>query len=182
MLIKKRIGPLLVLIFILASLMACDGTLEKPTELEEKQEVAPQTDRKTETAEVGDYTIVHSIAISEDEILLPPTEQVIEEGNTALDALIAVTKAHGIQLDYRGGKGTGVYVDGISNVYEFDRGKMSGWQYRINGVFPDRGVEHVTLCDGDRVEWLYTTDPEDFKVTSEPFRENGKCPKNNKVK
>lgn len=116
-------------------------------------------------------TVVISIVISANEVPLPPTEIEIKDGDTVLDALIAVTKKHGIQLDYRGGQGSSAYVEGLANVYEFDRGQGSGWMYRVNGIFPDRSAGVVPLESGDRVEWLYTLNlGQDLGADLKPFR------------
>jgi hypothetical protein len=50
------------------------------------------------------------------------------------------------------------YVEAIQNLYEFDCGELSGWMYRVNGVFPNYGCSRYTLKAGDVVEWLYTCD------------------------
>ncbi|MBC5636758.1 DUF4430 domain-containing protein [Ornithinibacillus sp. BX22] len=116
-------------------------------------------------------TIVYSIVISETEVPLPPTEMEVMDGDTVLQALIRITREKSIQMDYRGGQGATAYVEGIDNVYEFDRGSGSGWMYRVNGVFPDRGAGVVPLLPGDRVEWLYTTNlGEDLGADLKPFR------------
>ncbi|WP_305849688.1 DUF4430 domain-containing protein [Sporosarcina sp. PTS2304] len=115
--------------------------------------------------------IVYSIVISSTEVPLPPTEMVIKDGDTVLAALIDITRKHKVQMDYRGGQGATAYVEGIDNVYEFDRGQGSGWMYRVNGIFPDRGAGVVPLLDGDRVEWLYTTNlGVDLNADLKPFR------------
>ena len=62
-------------------------------------------------------------------------------------------KENQLQLDCRG-----TYVAGISHLYEFDFGNLSGWMYRVNGVFPDVGCGEYQLSDDDRIEWLYTCD------------------------
>ena len=51
-----------------------------------------------------------------------------------------------------------VYVQGINNLYEFSCGELSGWMYRVNGVFPNYGCSKYVLKDGDVVEWVYTCD------------------------
>nr|WP_269448160.1 DUF4430 domain-containing protein [Lentibacillus sp. JNUCC-1] len=79
------------------------------------------------------------------EVPLPPVKVDITEEETVLDVLIRVTRNRKIQMDYRGGQGATAYVEGMRNVYEFDRGQGSGWMYRINGVFPDRG-QGLCLC------------------------------------
>lgn len=115
--------------------------------------------------------ITQSIVISSSEVPLAPTEMDIKDGDTVLDALITITKKHKIQMDYRGGRGATAYIEGIANVYEFDRGQGSGWMYRVNGIFPDRGAGVVPLQDGDRVEWLYTTNlGGDLNANLQPFR------------
>lgn len=114
--------------------------------------------------------IVQSIVISSSEVPLSPTETEIKEGDKPLNALITITTKNGIQMDYSGSGGT-AYIQGIGNVYEFDRGQGSGWMYRINGVFPDRGAGSVPLQDGDRLEWLYTQDlGKDLGANLQPFR------------
>lgn len=168
---------------------------EKPTEgnrtpskkenVEKKQTVAQprksepvpaqkQTNKSVErpkkTKSVKDE-ITYSIVISSSEVPLPPTKMEINEGDTVLQALIKITKENKIQMDYRGGQGATAYVEGIDNVYEFDRGQGSGWMYRVNGIFPDRGAGVVPLLPGDRVEWLYTTDlGKDLGADLQPFR------------
>ena len=40
------------------------------------------------------------------------------------------------------------YIEGISNLYEFDCGELSGWVYSVNGEFPSYGCALYTLKDG----------------------------------
>ena len=146
---------------------------ENSTPSDKKNSDKKQDSTETEPTPSPSNTIVYSIVISEetDEIPLSPTEMEIEEGDTVLDALINITMAKSIQMDYRGGQGATAYVEGIANVYEFDRGQGSGWMYRVNGIFPDRGAGVVPLLPGDRVEWLYTTDlGVDLGANLQPFR------------
>ena len=51
---------------------------------------------------------------------------------------------------------TGVYVEAINGFGEFDDGPLSGWMYKVNGVFPDYSASLYTLKNGDVVEWIYT--------------------------
>lgn len=121
--------------------------------------------------EKKENTIVYSIVISSEEVPLSATEMEITEGDTVLQSLIDITKSKKIQMDYRGGQGATAYVEGIDNVYEFDRGQGSGWMFRVNGIFPDRGAGAIPLKPGDRVEWLYTTNlGEDLNADLQPFR------------
>lgn len=143
---------------------------KNPGKKSNQEKPSPPENPESQASEPGN-TIVFSIVISSNEVPLAPTEFTIEDGDTVLDALIAITKKYKIQMDYRGGQGSMAYVEGIDNVYEFDRGQGSGWMYRINGIFPDRGVGVVPLMGGDRVEFLYTTDlGEDIGADLQPFR------------
>lgn len=147
-----------------------DKPSRKPAEkpVTEQQNTKPSVESPSTPAA---SKVVYSIVISSSEVPLPPTEMEIEEGDTVLDALIAITKKHKVQMDYRGGQGATAYIEGIANVYEFDRGQGSGWMYRVNGIFPDRGAGVIKLQDGDRVEWLYTTNlGVDLNADLKPFR------------
>ena len=50
------------------------------------------------------------------------------------------------------------YIQGIGNLYEFDCGELSGWMYKVNGVFPNFGSSKYTIEPGDKIEWIYTCD------------------------
>lgn len=193
MLFRKSFIPLLILFLTMSLLNACGTALEKPSGLENTQNQQIKTNQtkaseqeniesnnELNTNDQANLTIMHSIVISEEtnEIILEPTEQEIVEGETALEALIAITKQHGIQLDYRGGKGATTFIQGIGNVYEFDRGVGSGWEFRINDKFPDRSAGIVTLCKGDHIEWVYTTDyNENIDQDRNSMSNDRECPK-----
>ncbi|UQZ34997.1 hypothetical protein C2I18_16585 [Paenibacillus sp. PK3_47] len=81
----------------------------------------------------------------------------LEEGDTVLELLKRITRKNKIQMEYKGAKSF-AYVEGIDNLYEFDRGAESGWMYSVNGEFPGKGAGTYTLNPGDTIEWLYTLD------------------------
>lgn len=148
-----------------------DKPTTKPSDKPVTKPVEQPTTKPTPPAQPTSSKVVYSIVISSTEVPLAPTEMDIEDGDSVLSALIAITKSKKIQMDYRGGQGATAYVEGIDNVYEFDRGQGSGWMYRVNGIFPDRGAGVVPLHDGDRVEWLYTTNlGVDLNANLQPFR------------
>ncbi len=95
--------------------------------------------------------------IPDDGIILDTTTFTAAEGDTVYDVLMQAIRAEHIPLDNRGAKGA-AYIAGINALYEFDYGELSGWMYRVNGVFPDVGCESYHVSDGDKIEWLYTTD------------------------
>lgn len=91
-----------------------------------------------------------------DYIIIPETEYVLLEGDTAFSVLERVLAAKRIPLDYSGVMGYDAYVRGINNIYEMDYGEMSGWMFTVNGDFPDFGGASYKLNNGDCVEWKYT--------------------------
>ncbi|MFJ7648420.1 S-layer homology domain-containing protein [Lysinibacillus sp. NPDC097279] len=97
------------------------------------------------------------IRISSSEIPLRTTTVQLNTGDTVFDALKRVTTENGIDLSYRETQ-YGTYIDGIAGLYEFDRGPLSGWMYRVNGQFPSYSAGLYKLSSGDSVEWLYTLD------------------------
>ncbi|CAM3228865.1 DUF4430 domain-containing protein [Filibacter tadaridae] len=142
-----------------------------PTKPSPTKPAEPKPNKPATVPEAKTSKVVYSIVISGSEIPLAPTTMEIKDGDTVLKTLINITKKNKVQMDYRGGQGATAYVEGIDNVYEFDRGQGSGWMYRVNGIFPDRGAGVVKLLDGDRVEWLYTTNlGVDLNANLKPFR------------
>lgn len=89
-------------------------------------------------------------------IIIPETEYVLIDGDTAFSALERVLAYHKISIDYDGLTGSDAYIKGIDGLYEFDFGEMSGWMYMVNGEFPSVGCGNYELSDGDRVEFIYT--------------------------
>ena len=95
--------------------------------------------------------------IPDDGVILDTTAFNADEGDTVYDILMQAASAYNIMLDNRGAKGA-AYIAGINSLYEFDYGELSGWMYRVNGEFPDVGCESYRVSNGDKIEWLYTTD------------------------
>lgn len=89
-------------------------------------------------------------------VILPETEIGINSGDTVYDVLERAGKKFGISFDTKGAPS--VYVSGISNIYEFDFGDLSGWLYFVNGESPSLSCAEYILSDGDSIEWRYTVD------------------------
>ena len=90
--------------------------------------------------------------------ILEPVSAEFREGDHVLDILKKVTRSSKIQMEYRGGENGGAYVEGIDNLYEFDRGAESGWMYNVNGKYPNYGCGAYKVKKGDVIEWRYTED------------------------
>ncbi|MBD8031542.1 MULTISPECIES: DUF4430 domain-containing protein [Solibacillus] len=94
-------------------------------------------------------------------ILKPTTYELLSEKDTVWDVLQRATKEHKIQLEYQGANENiynSVYIEGINHLYEFSAGELSGWMYKVNGVYPNYGCSQYVLKDGDVIEWHYTVD------------------------
>ena len=89
--------------------------------------------------------------------ILDTTTFVIEDGDTVFDVLCQARDKYKLHMQYTGG-GSGIYVQGINNLYEFDGGRWSGWMYCVNGWYPNYGCGVYYLQPGDVIEWNYTCD------------------------
>ncbi|QGQ95928.1 DUF4430 domain-containing protein [Paenibacillus psychroresistens] len=90
-------------------------------------------------------------------VILESTLVEVEGEVSVITLLQKQTRKEKIQME-SSGKGIFAYVKGIANLYEFDRGAKSGWLFKVNGVFSDKGAGSHKVKAGDQVEWLYTLD------------------------
>lgn len=97
--------------------------------------------------------------VPEDGWLLPETQVAFAEGENVFDVLQRVTREHKIHMEYSDTPVyNSAYIEGIGNLYEFDCGSGSGWEYSVNGWFPNYGCSKYQLSDGDVICWVYTCD------------------------
>ena len=97
--------------------------------------------------------------IPEDGVILAGETVYFDEGDTVFDVLKKVCRENDISLEYNYVPAfKTVYIEGIADLYEFDGGNLSGWQYSVNGEFVMLGCSAKTVSDGDVVSWRYTCD------------------------
>lgn len=97
--------------------------------------------------------------ISSDGIILEEIEVEFFDGESVFDVLQRVCQENEIHLESEWTPiYNSAYIEGIGNLYEKDCGELSGWQYRVNGWYPNYGCSRYQLKDGDVVEWRYTCD------------------------
>ena len=98
--------------------------------------------------------------IPADGVILPTTEIEFTPGETAFDVLKRATRENDIQLEFRGDSvySGGINIEGIGYLYDFDAGALSGWMYKVNGLFPNHGTASYYVEDGDALVWVYTCD------------------------
>ncbi len=132
---------------------------QNPSSPEKKTKCTISISCKTVLAHPNDLSQSAKKSVPASGIILPPTEASFSEGESVLDVLLRITREHGIPMEYQYTPlYKSSYIEGIGNLYEFDCGELSGWEYRVNGVFPKMGCSNYILTDGDTVEWLYTCD------------------------
>ncbi len=129
-------------------------------------EIEEQQDKLTCTLSVRCDIILQNIDLLQEEKrqLVPKDGFIYKEqevgfksGDSVFDVLLRQMREHGIHLEY---EMTPIYntayVKGIGNLYEFDLGGYSGWQYKVNGETPNYGCSDYKVAFGDKIEWVYT--------------------------
>ncbi|HDX9590134.1 TPA: DUF4430 domain-containing protein [Bacillus pseudomycoides] len=106
---------------------------------------------------VPEVKMVTLSVIDDQGTILGETEVELQDGDTVFKVLGRTLKKKGIQMDYTG-SGSGVYVQGINNLYEKSKGAGSGWMYRVNGVAVNKGAGSYKVKQGDKIEWFYSLD------------------------
>ncbi len=97
--------------------------------------------------------------VPKDGIILKKTEVTVKPGTSAYDVLYQACRERNIHLEaaYTPMYGT-YYVEGIHQLYEFDCGDLSGWNYMVNGRQPSVGCSKYQVRDGDVIAWRFTCD------------------------
>lgn len=95
--------------------------------------------------------------IPKDGIIYQNTAAVFYEGESVSDILIRELKNHSIHYEFTFTPGyNSDYIEGIGNLYEFDCGSFSGWNYFVNSWSPNYGCSRYIVQQGDEIEWRYT--------------------------
>lgn len=108
---------------------------------------------------MGELADGKEVLVPSDGIILPRTEVIFYEGESVFDVLQRETRSRKIHMESNfTPMYNSAYIEGIGNLYEFDCGSDSGWEYCVNGWFPNYGVSRYSVQQGDEVEFLYTCD------------------------
>lgn len=97
--------------------------------------------------------------VPKDGVILKKTKVTVKAGTSVYDVLYQVCRERKIHLEaaYTPMYGT-YYVEGIHQLYEFDCGDLSGWNYLVNGSQPNRGCSKYQVQEGDVIAWRFTCD------------------------
>jgi len=106
----------------------------------------------------GDITDTVLELVPEDGVLLKETSVAFAEGDTAYDVTKKALQGAKMQFDASVSTLGTVYMEGISNIYAFDCGPLSGWLYKVNDEFYSMSCAAFALKPGDHVSWVYTCD------------------------
>ncbi|MBE6914736.1 MAG: DUF4430 domain-containing protein [Ruminococcaceae bacterium] len=92
-------------------------------------------------------------------VILGTTEVEFTPGESVFDILLRATRDRNIHMEFRDDNlYSGKYIEGINYLYETDGGPLSGWMYKVNGLFPNYGCAAYLVNDGDAIVWMYTCD------------------------
>lgn len=151
------LAALLAAVLLLAGLSACAAPPASSGEGE--LTCTLYIDCKTILSNMEELDPDKAELIPEDGVILETSEVAFSEGESVYDILLRELRARGIHIEstftpvY-----DSAYVEGINNIYEFDCGPLSGWEYRVNGEFPNYGCSAYYPKQGDKIEFLYTCD------------------------
>jgi len=126
-----------------------------------EKEVAVQKDETlTCSLSVRCDTAVGKVDIAPgDGLIFSEDKVVFYEEETVFNVLVREMKKNKVHLEFVNVLlYNSSYIEGIGNLYEFDCGELSGWMYKVNGIFPDYGSSSYKLNNGDVIEWVYTCD------------------------
>ena len=97
--------------------------------------------------------------LSENGAVLLPTQVGFHDGESVFDILERTLREKNIHMEFtETPMYESTYIEGIANLYEFDCGELSGWMYKVNGIFSDYGSSLYEVKNGDIIEWVYTCD------------------------
>ncbi len=98
-------------------------------------------------------------SLPENGVILSPVKVDMKENDSVFDILERTLRGKNIHMEFTNTPMyKSAYIEGISNLYEFDCGELSGWMYKVNGDFPDYGSSLYEVKSGDVIEWVYTCD------------------------
>lgn len=139
-----------------------DSDSDKKTSTEKTDKETTNTTTKSTTVTTKPSPIQEKVSITiigskEIGIILPKSKVIINNGDTVLDVLLKSAKDNHFNVEYSG-SGAMTYIEGIDNLYEFDYGPKSGWNFKLNGSIVNKSSDMVKVKIDDHIEWIYSED------------------------
>jgi hypothetical protein len=127
------------------------------TDKETTNTTTKSTTVTTKPSSIKENVTIMIIGSKEIGVILPKSKVIIKNGDTVLDVLLKSAKDHHFDVEYSG-SGAMAYIEGIYNLYEFDYGPKSGWNFKINGSIVNKSSDMVKVKIDDYIEWIYSED------------------------
>lgn len=143
---------------------------EKPTEQVLEREIPKQEDVTSPDVPFCTLSVSCSVLcdnlsyLPEEKVALVPENGIIFDeqtvnftlGESVFDILLREMQKNKIHLEFSKTPAyDSVYIEGISNLYEFDAGEGSGWVYKVNGKPPAFGCSQYVAEENDKIEFIY---------------------------
>ena len=140
----KKLAVCLLVICNLFCMTACISTI--PPEMKNEGEFAciVSINCKTILNNLDKLSGGKREFVPDDGVILKSFEVKFDEGATSFEVLQKACQLNNIQFEFSKSAGDSVYVEGINQIYEFDCGELSGWQYFVNNEFQSQGAGQST--------------------------------------
>lgn len=145
-----------------------ESTEPEPTPVQSESVETPEEEMITCTLSINCAAILENmdlltpgkeILVPADGWLLAETEVEFAAGESVFDVLMRELRGRNMHFEYTISALYGsAYVEGICNLYEYDCGELSGWEFAVNGEFMSCSCSEFILTPGDVVTWVYTCD------------------------
>jgi hypothetical protein len=132
-------------------------TSKEGTEKETNANPVKVTTEPTKQTEPKPTVSITIIGPKDFGVILPKTKVNFNDGDTVLNVLLKVAKKKNIEVEHRG-SGAMAYIEGIDNIYEFDYGPKSGWNFKVNGTTISKSSGIINVKKDDVIEWVYSED------------------------
>ena len=150
--ILKRVLILLAVLTVVFGLMSC-----------KKKESGIKTSVSIDVSKIFDHKADlnqdKADFVPEDGKILGKVTVVIEEDSSAIDQLKKACDENDIDYEISGSQ-YGDFVNGLGQIYSGDCGDWSGWMFKLNGEWAEKGADQTILNEGDEVEWVFICDYE----------------------
>lgn len=153
----NKIKSVSIILLITVLLVAC-GKTERENVIEQNS-CKISIDCKTILNNMDSLVEEKKDLVPENGVILEEIEVSFAEGESVLDILQRVCREEKILMESSFTAGTSsAYIEGIANLYEFDCGSLSGWEYRVNNESMGVSCSDYKVQDGDVIAWRYTCD------------------------
>lgn len=133
-----------------------DNVTEASTE--DITEISTESTTSSNGGSVEDEDIRVSFSLVGDSTWISESNISMDQGSGVADLIRKVFENNGVScVGIDEGYIRSITYNGTT-LGEFDKGPNSGWMYKVNGEYPEVGINSYTLSEGDNVEFVYVED------------------------